>query len=391
MSIFPTYSAFYHGDKIPHAEVADWMLSIQDDFSYIVGDADVSQFIKTEIIGQMPLLEAWRSWFEFDVIGLHTSNILAKKVVYSHKPYFYISPWNYIFKIKGVNSRLFLAVDKGNSVFSTRFEAISALDFENVSSYYAFKIQYKNDSVGSTWQLIQPSVLFSNKDISVITAGKQGSYKTLLRNLRLLTSFACHDYIHSTMMRWFGPPEMEASQGYKQMLSEREPPVELRSWHDQLVNSSKIHINDTSAEDVRDILEYQAVFIHRKNIQILIERDKDFETILKKILIQFDQELIILSEDHPRIAKHFSGILAWILLSLFTTEAAISLATSCSLRSLTADQIYAISQKLFWGFYSKLDKVNENGFLWNGKYHNIRIPFLHYAACLNEYIKKTKT
>ncbi|MBA2749903.1 MAG: hypothetical protein H0U45_14545 [Tatlockia sp.] len=389
MTPLTSYSVFLHGQNASEEEISQWMHSIQSDYSYNVSYLDVPELLKSELISQLNLFTAWGNWFEFDIYSLHLANVFSKRILYAHKPYFYLAPWTGPHKIKGVNTRLFLAIDEGHSFTSTRFESISQLPFNQLSSYYAFRIQYRSDSHEQHWQLIQPSLLVAPSVCQLFEAMTIKQSQTIIRNLRLLMSISSHDYVHSTMMRWFHAPNVQASEGYKKIMFENGPPPELDEWHQTLSNSCWVRLNSGKEKKIRDILEYQAAFIHRKNLNELLSYDECYLDVIRQLTCQIDGVLAYYSDAFENEVSHLSKVVSWFLLAMFPLEKLLLLLHSWELEHFSPEMMRDVSKNLFWGFYELLDQLEDCSFQWGGNYQNIRIPFLHYADGLKQFVSRT--
>ncbi|MGI8837502.1 MAG: hypothetical protein ACR2H4_12820 [Pyrinomonadaceae bacterium] len=368
------------------SEVDNWLHSFDEGVGESLSGNDVEGLLESELAGQRMLLQAWDEWFGFEVSSLYLVNTLAKRVIYTHKPYLYCSPWpGTRFTPKGINTRVHLALDCGASTKSTRLEAISQIQSPGFSSYYAFRIQYARDRRDRLWQIIYPALFLDSQLYHMIKQLDEDGRRVFLRSFRLMMSFASHDYIHATMMRWFEPPVLDSSVEYRTLVFEQGIPCELREWHDFLSASIRVRTISGEVIRVRDILEYQAVFIHISNIQHLISSEVLSMSLIRGLLRQIDNTAEEVFDKESGCKEHLRVIMIWFLLSMFRIETVKDLVEDIELRIAGETDIEYVATRLFWGFYRTVNAMTEIGFSWGSAYRDVRVPFLHYAACLRSY------
>lgn len=348
----------------------------------------VAEIHNIELSSQKKVLEAWDRWTGLAMSSLYSSNTISKRIIYTLKPHIYEAPWSNQFKISGINTRLYLASDNGHSNHSTRFEAISHLPFNGFTSYYALGIQYRQDAEGQMWQVIQPSVLLAKNVCTMLSSMSNETKRKIVRNLRLLLNIASHDYIHSTIMQWFESPKLEASAAYKQMIFEDGPPVELIDWHKRLAQSTHVLLCSGEVKKIRDILEYQAVYSHRKTLQELIKGNAVHLTMVKDLTTQIGDILseveIVWSDE----VNHMRQVLGSMLLSMFSLENLSSYLPTWGVQGIDEKLLHFISKDLFCGFYDVMEQLDDNSFQWGDDFENIRVPFCDYAKGLNDFIQR---
>lgn len=367
-----------------------WADSLQSDFISSVTKSSVNDILAVEAISQQALLAAWESWFGFDISSLYRANIRSKRVIYTTKPAFQKCTWQLQLPIRGINTRTIIIADVGNSPLSTRLEAVSPLPLYGFQSYVAFQVQYIADLFGRKWQVLQPVLLFANNVCTLLIHLHTDNHAYIIRYIRLLMSWACHDYIHATMMRWFDAPRLNASTSYLQMLIENGPPLEMKDWHDTLNKCGFVKLKSSGvSRPIRDILEYQAGFIHRRNLEYLTASNPETLLLIRDVAIQVDQSLSLYTTSTLKdkdAVPHLAAVVCWLLLAMFRTDKLVLLSKQWGLTCITPPLICSVAEQLFWGFYSTLDDLDDCSFFWENEFCDIRVPFVHYAECLNRFI-----